>query len=114
MSKKPPKSRSPEPDSAERVGWLLPAAVALVVLVVYVSTLYPSAPGGDSGELIVAAHKLGVAHPPGYPLYTLAGKLATLVPVGIRSYCEPELRFMKRAAVTPITASGEMRSISAR
>ena len=28
-------------------------------------------PGGDSGELIAAAFRGGVAHPPGYPLYTM-------------------------------------------
>jgi hypothetical protein len=38
--------------------------------------------GGDSGELICAARVLGVAHPPGYPLYTLLGHLATLLPLG--------------------------------
>jgi dolichyl-phosphate-mannose-protein mannosyltransferase len=38
--------------------------------------------GGDSGELITAAHVLGVVHPPGYPLYTLLGKLFSLLPVG--------------------------------
>jgi hypothetical protein len=54
----------------------------LTFLGVYVTTLYPSVPGGDSGELIVAAHRLGVAHPPGYPLFTLLGKLFTLIPAG--------------------------------
>ncbi|XP_060557049.1 protein O-mannosyl-transferase TMEM260-like isoform X2 [Ruditapes philippinarum] len=44
---------------------------SVVVLFVYLYTMYPSVPGGDSGELIVAAHELGVAHPPGYPLFTL-------------------------------------------
>ncbi|KFQ44177.1 Transmembrane protein 260, partial [Nestor notabilis] len=35
------------------------------------------------GELITAAYELGVAHPPGYPLFTLLAKLATgLLPVG--------------------------------
>jgi len=36
----------------------------------------------DSGELIVAARSLGVAHPPGFPLYVLLAHLATLVPIG--------------------------------
>ena len=31
--------------------------------------------GFITGELITAAHELGVAHPPGYPLFTLLGKL---------------------------------------
>lgn len=31
--------------------------------------------GGDSGDLVTAAVTLGVAHPPGYPLYTFLGWL---------------------------------------
>lgn len=42
---------------------------------VYVTTLYPSVPGGDAGELIAVASRLEVAHPPGYPLYTLLDPL---------------------------------------
>ncbi|KFP90653.1 Transmembrane protein 260, partial [Apaloderma vittatum] len=39
------------------------------------------------GELITAAYELGVAHPPGYPLFTLLAKLATgLVPLGSPAY----------------------------
>ena len=37
---------------------------------------------GDSGELTAAAVVWGVPHPPGYPLYTSLGHLATLVPWG--------------------------------
>ena len=58
------------------------AGIFAVVLAVYAWTLYPSVPGGDSGELTVAAYRLGVAHPPGYPLFTLLGKLFTLLPLG--------------------------------
>jgi len=51
-------------------------------------TLAPSVYFGDSGELTAAAFNLGVAHPPGYPLYILLGKLFTLlVPIG-----DPALR----------------------
>ncbi|XP_072721301.1 protein O-mannosyl-transferase TMEM260 isoform X5 [Ciconia boyciana] len=40
-----------------------------------------------TGELITAAYELGVAHPPGYPLFTLLAKLATgLLPVGSPAY----------------------------
>jgi hypothetical protein len=70
------------PDPFERFSFPLQLASALAFLGVYVPTLYPSVPGGDSGELIVAAHRLGVAHPPGYPLFTLLGKLFTLIPAG--------------------------------
>lgn len=58
------------------------AAVWVVVLALYVRTLYPTVPGGDSGELIAVAYNLGVIHPPGYPLYTLLAKLFTYVPHG--------------------------------
>ena len=48
----------------------------------YAATLAPSVVGGDSGELIAVGATLGVAHPPGYPLYTLLAKLFTFVPWG--------------------------------
>src|SRR5438132_973079 len=37
---------------------------------------------GDTGELITAAVSLGVAHPPGYPLFTMLGHLFSLLPFG--------------------------------
>ncbi len=37
---------------------------------------------GDTPELITAAVTLGVAHPPGYPLFTMLGHLFSLLPVG--------------------------------
>jgi hypothetical protein len=58
------------------------AAVFATVLAVYAATLYPTVPGGDAGELIVVAQHLAVAHPPGYPLWTMLAWLATLVPAG--------------------------------
>ncbi|KAG8465896.1 hypothetical protein KFE25_005466 [Diacronema lutheri] len=47
-------------------------ALGAVVLAVYVRTVYSGVASGDSGELVQIAHELGVAHPPGYPLWTLA------------------------------------------
>ncbi|XP_045666552.1 transmembrane protein 260 isoform X2 [Ursus americanus] len=62
-------------------------AVFAAVAAVFTLTLPPSVPGGDSGELITAAHELGVAHPPGYPLFTLVAKLAILLfPFGSVAY----------------------------
>src|SRR6202165_1272500 len=45
-------------------------------------TLAPTVTLVDSGELIVVAHSLGVAHPPGFPLYVILPHLASLVPIG--------------------------------
>lgn len=59
------------------VEWL----VAILAFVVYMRTLAPGVLPADSGEFQFVARVLGIAHPPGYPLYTLLGKLATLLPV---------------------------------
>jgi len=56
--------------------------VFIVALATYSATLAPGVVLVDSGELIVAARNLGVAHPPGFPLYVLLAHLATLIPVG--------------------------------
>ncbi|HWO00525.1 MAG TPA: DUF2723 domain-containing protein [Blastocatellia bacterium] len=56
--------------------------VLVVSLATYLLTLAPTVTLVDSGELIVAARTLGVAHPPGFPLYLLLAHLATLIPIG--------------------------------
>jgi Protein O-mannosyl-transferase TMEM260-like len=62
---------------------LVSAAIVFVVaLFVYTWTLAPTVTLVDSGELIVAARFLGVAHPPGFPLYLMLAHLASLVPIG--------------------------------
>ena len=73
----------------------------LVALVVYAVTLHPSLPTGDSGELISAASVLGVAHPPGYPLYTLLGHAALWLPFG-----EPAARMNLLSAVLDAATVG--------
>lgn len=54
---------------------LFAAALAL-----YVATLAPDVLAADSGELQVVAAQLGVAHPPGFPLYVMLAHLFTRVP----------------------------------
>ncbi|HEY4347503.1 MAG TPA: DUF2723 domain-containing protein [Gaiellaceae bacterium] len=58
------------------------AAVGFLAFVLYALTVQPSAPTGDSAELIAASYVLGVAHPPGYPLYMLLGHVAMWFPGG--------------------------------
>src|SRR5207247_3753172 len=58
------------------------SAVFLVALLLYCCTLAPTVTLTDSGELIVVAHGLGVAHPPGFPLWVMLAHLASLVPLG--------------------------------
>ena len=49
----------------------LSTALSAVTLAAYVHTLCPGTPGGDAGELLQVALELGIAHPPGYPLWTM-------------------------------------------
>lgn len=59
--------------------------VAISFLAVFVALLPFVAPDvayDDSGEFAMAAQKLGIAHPPGYPLFALFGRIATLIPLG--------------------------------
>ena len=55
-------------------------------LIVYILTLSRSVYFGDSGELIAAAYTLGIAHPPGYPLYTMLAHLFTYLPFGTLAF----------------------------
>lgn len=65
---------------------ILAVILFLASFFVYLITLSPSVYVGDSGELVSAAYNLGVAHPPGYPLYVLLGKLFTVIPLSNIAY----------------------------
>ena len=52
--------------------------VLVPVYLVYYLTLFPSVPGGDSGELLGNACIGGISHPPGYPTFSLLSKMAEL------------------------------------
>lgn len=65
------------------MGLLHLLAAAVPPFAVYLATLHPGLPAGDSGELVAVAATLGVAHPPGYPLWTmLAGLWERALPLG--------------------------------
>jgi Protein of unknown function (DUF2723) len=59
----------------------LAAFVAVVAFVVYMQTLAPSADFIDAGELATVCATLGIAHPTGYPLFTLVGWLFAHLPI---------------------------------
>ena len=73
---------------SERLDWLAVGGVFITCLALYVSTLAPSVVTlfDDSLEFQLVTYQLGIAHPTGYPLYTLVGKLFTLLPVGNVAY----------------------------
>ncbi len=58
------------------------ALTVLVPLAVYLPDLSPYVGRADTFEFQVVAPRLGIAHPSGYPLYILLGKLFSLLPLG--------------------------------
>jgi tetratricopeptide (TPR) repeat protein len=71
------------PERFQRSDFVAAGLVFLITLGVYIATLAPNVTLEDSGELITAAAKFGVGHPPGYPLWTMSGfLLSQLLPFG--------------------------------
>lgn len=68
------------------MNWLAGFIAFAVSFATYVYTLQPTVGLEDSGELICAAYRLGVPHPPGYPVWTMLGKLMTFIPLGDVAY----------------------------
>ena len=93
-----------------RPHFLFDLALFIAAWVAYVSTLTPSVLAADSGELQLVAWKLGIAHPPGYPLYTLVGFLL------LRFFASPayalNLLSAILAAMTLVLVSRTVRAIS--
>src|SRR5262249_42216129 len=86
---------------ASNVGIGVSVAASLAALMVYVRTLAPGLPTGDSGDLITAAWVFGVPHPPGYPLYMLLAHLFGQLPFG-----SPALRINLFSAVLDAATVG--------
>lgn len=62
---------------------LFPIVSGLIVFFIYLITLAPSVIQIDSGELAAVQATLGIAHPTGYPLFTMAGFLFQLIPLPV-------------------------------
>src|ERR1051326_484236 len=66
-----------------RLVWLTCLAIIGLAAAVYVRTMARVVVFGDSGELITAAYLGSIAHPTGYPLYSMLGYGFThVVPFG--------------------------------
>ncbi|MBS1492190.1 MAG: DUF2723 domain-containing protein [Bacteroidetes bacterium] len=63
----------------------------VIPFIAYVITLAPTVTFIDAGELTTVCAKLGVAHPTGYPLFTLLGHIFSFLPTGSVVY---SLNFM--------------------
>jgi len=80
----------------------VPTVLALtmfgVSFAVFATTAARSLYWGDSAEFVAVAATLGIAHPPGYPLYTLLGALAVRLPFGTP--------FLRMSLLSALFASG--------
>ncbi len=74
---------TPSTVSARTVAAVVSVVLALGFLALYVATLAPDVLPADSGELQTVAATLGIAHPPGFPLYTMLAHLMTRLPLGM-------------------------------
>jgi len=60
---------------------ILALLVFIILLIIYLLTLAPSVTEIDSGELAAVAYSWGIAHPTGYPLFSLLGHVWLKIPL---------------------------------
>jgi hypothetical protein len=84
------------------IGWLITTGCGAIAFLLYLFTLAPTVAAGDSGELTTVALSLGLAHPPGYPTFTMLGHLFSLLPLG----SDPAYRVNLMSAVLDAVAVG--------
>ncbi|MBI4673514.1 MAG: DUF2723 domain-containing protein [Chloroflexi bacterium] len=71
-----------------RLDWIVGAALFVLTFIIYLKTLAPSVAYlfDDSLEFQLLASRMAIAHPTGYPLYSILIKLATFLPFGDVAY----------------------------
>ena len=77
-----PAARSWQAARANALALVIGATIVLGALVLYVATAARDIVLGDTPELTAVALTFGVAHPPGYPVFTMLGWLFGQLPVG--------------------------------
>jgi len=75
---------------------------SIVSFAVYLTTMCPTVDVTDAGELATVATTLGIAHPTGYPLFTLLGRCVVMIPLG----AEEIFRLNILAAIETAVAAG--------
>jgi tetratricopeptide (TPR) repeat protein len=79
----PPASGHPPLKKAGWGGFL----IFFVTFALYLHTAGPTVvPYRDAGEMATSVTRLGVLHPPGYPVYSILGHLATCLPLANPAY----------------------------
>ena len=76
----------------------------LFSLLIYFLTKAPTFSFWDCGEFIACAKILGIPHPPGYPLYTLIGRFAIMLPLPFNDPVKVNLVSVVSSALTVFAA----------
>ncbi|KAL0969087.1 hypothetical protein UPYG_G00222470 [Umbra pygmaea] len=92
----------------EQKTWVLTCATAASVAALYLNCAQKTIPGGDSGELITAACELGVAHPPGYPAFTLLAWLSVSLLPSLSLAASPAHSVNVLSSILGAAASGAL------
>ena len=77
------------PDLLWRPGrgdWARAGALAAALFILYALCSPRTVAVEDDGLFVLSSYFLGIEHSPGFPLFVLLGKLATLVPIGSVAY----------------------------
>ncbi len=61
--------------------YIIGCGLWLIIFSCYLGTLAPTVGFIDSGELSTVALTLGIAHPTGYPLFTISSKVFSMIPI---------------------------------
>ena len=93
------------PEIFARYPFWMAAFVTVGVFLLYAGTLVPEVGWGDSAELSLVAYQLGLTHPPGYPLHTMLGKVATMF------FAEPAIGTNILSAICTGLAAGALSRI---
>ncbi len=83
---------------------LVVLSVTCIALLVYAATLHRDVGWADSAELALQADRLGVTHPPGYPLHTWLGKLTILLSARLGGRSPARATHLLSAICTALTA----------
>ncbi|MBI2030990.1 MAG: DUF2723 domain-containing protein [Candidatus Levybacteria bacterium] len=63
------------------INFIIPFSIFIFTFFIYLHNLSRFVYGGDVGDLLLAVGVKGVAHPSGYPLFTLLGIIFTFLPI---------------------------------